>query len=96
MPHLGRLGRLASVVGSTVTPSRVILVLLVALMGGFTPGVVGDAAARSAIWERIAGFGYPVLDAMGLIMVMIVGISLQRINTFRNNNHFCGSIRPCQ
>ncbi len=36
--------------------------------------LVEDAVAQSSLWERIAGFGYPVLDAMGLIVLMIVAV----------------------
>jgi signal transduction histidine kinase len=34
--------------------------------------VIGDAFDRSSVWERLAGFGFPILDAIALIVVMIV------------------------
>ncbi len=73
------IGMLPHVTGNTTARLRVWLdgligaVSLAAVIWVlYLSDLVGEAAARSSLWERIAGFGYPVLDAMAMIMIMIV------------------------
>jgi signal transduction histidine kinase len=70
LPHVaaGKTGRvrvwLDGLIGA-VSLAAVMWVLVLA-------DLAGEVATRGSIWERIAGFGYPLLDTISLIVIMIV------------------------
>jgi signal transduction histidine kinase len=70
LPHVagGETGRLRVWLDGLIGAVSLAAVMWVVVLAD----LAGDVAARSSVWERIAGFGYPLLDTISLIVIMIV------------------------